>query len=68
MIPVTQSTFEKGDTMAEDKMYLVITLRKEVPDREAGKIVFDLVKLRMVDHPEVIITGHVTNHFSLEDD
>jgi len=50
-----------------EKMYLVITLRKEVPDREAGKAIFDTVKQKMADHPEVIISGHVTNHFNLEE-
>jgi len=52
--------------MPEDKMYLVITLRKEVPDRDAGKAIYDLVKERMGDRPDVDITGHVTNHFNLE--
>lgn len=50
-----------------DKMYLVITLRKEVPDRDAGKAIYDLVKQRIIDRPDVIIQGHVTNHFNLED-
>ncbi len=52
----------------ENKMYLVITLRKEVPDRDAGKAIFDLVKQRMEDRPDVIVTGHVTNHFVLEEE
>ncbi len=46
-----------------DKMYLIITLRKEIPDREAGKAIYDLVKERMADRPEVEIQGHVSNHF-----
>lgn len=49
-------------------MYLVITLRKEVPNREAGKAIFDLVRERLSDRPDVIITGHVTNHFDLENE
>jgi len=52
--------------MPEDKMYLVITLRKEVPDREAAKTIYDLVKQRMQDRPDVTITGHVSNHFDME--
>lgn len=48
-----------------DKMFLVITLRKEVPDRETGKAIHDLVKQRMADRPEVKVTGHITNHFDL---
>lgn len=52
--------------MPDDKMYLIITLRKEVPDRDAGKLIYDLVKQRMADRPDVEVTGHVTNHFDLE--
>ena len=46
-----------------NKMHVVITLRKEVPDREAGESIFELVKLRLADRPDIIVTGHVTNHF-----
>ena len=49
--------------MPDDKMYCVITLRKEVPDAAAGRVLYDLVKLRLVDHPEVDIKGQVANHF-----
>lgn len=49
-------------------MYLVITLRKEVPDREAGKVIYDLIKQKMADRPDVTITGHVTNHFDLDEE
>lgn len=51
-----------------DKMFLVITLRKEVPDRETGKAIYDLVRGRMIDRPDVDIQGHVTNHFDLNED
>jgi len=50
-----------------DKMYLIVTLRKEVPDRETGKAIYDLVKQRMEDRPDVTITGHVSNHFDLDE-
>ncbi|MBA7618971.1 hypothetical protein ES703_26303 [subsurface metagenome] len=50
-----------------DKMYLVITLRKEVPDRDTGKALYELVKERMVDHPDVEVHGLVSNHFDLEE-
>jgi len=56
----------KGEIMA-DKMYLIITLRKEVPDRETGKAIYDLVKQRMEDRPDVKIGGHVSNHFDLDE-
>ncbi len=49
-----------------DKMYLIITLRKEVPDREAGRAIYDLVKERLEDRPDVEIRGHVSNHFDLD--
>lgn len=45
-------------------MQLVITLRKDVLDRNHGKELFDLVKEKLEDHPEVTITGHITNHFT----
>ncbi|MBA7657289.1 hypothetical protein ES703_65224 [subsurface metagenome] len=51
-----------------DKMDLVITVRKEVPDRETGKTIFELVKERLADRPDVIVTGHVTNHFCLTEE
>jgi len=49
-----------------DKMYVVITLRKEVPDRETGRAVYDLVKTKLADRPDIEIHGHVTNHFDLD--
>ncbi len=50
-----------------DEMHLVITLRKEVPDRDTGKAIYDLVKERLADRPDITVTGHVTNHFDLEE-
>lgn len=49
-----------------DKMYLIITARKEVPDRETGRSIYDLVKQRLTDRPDITVTGHVTNHFDLD--
>lgn len=48
-------------------MQLVITLRKEVDTPSDGKVLADIVKKRLEDHPEVKITAHVTNHFELEE-
>lgn len=48
------------------QMYLVITLRKPVSDPDQGQQLFDLVKQRLQDRPDIDITGHVTNHFDLE--
>ncbi|MBA7701436.1 hypothetical protein ES703_110174 [subsurface metagenome] len=44
-------------------MKLVITLRKEVADRDEGELVFEAVKEKLSDRPDIKITGHVTNHF-----
>lgn len=49
-----------------EPMNLVITLRKDVPDRETGETIFNLVKERLNDRPDIIVTGHVTNHFDLD--
>lgn len=48
-------------------MYLVITLRKEIADPEEGLFIYNLVKERLSDHPEVGINGHITNHFDTEE-
>ena len=48
-------------------MQLVITLRKDVENRDAGEAIFDLVKRRLEDQPDVTVAGHVTNHFELEE-
>ena len=50
-----------------DKMYIVITLRRTVTDEQQGRTIYDLVKQRLADHPEVQVSGHVTNHLDLED-
>ena len=46
-----------------DKMYVTITLRKEVPDRDQARIIYDLVKAKLFDRPDVEITGHCSNHY-----
>ena len=51
-----------------DKMYVVITARKEVPDRETARTVYDLVKARLADREDVILKGHCTNHFDLDEE
>lgn len=44
-------------------MYLVVTIRKDVADRDEGEALYELVKQRLADRPNVKISGHVTNHF-----
>ncbi len=48
-----------------DTMLVVITLRKEVPDRDSARTIFDLVKQKMSDRPDIVVTGHCSNHFDL---
>ena len=48
-------------------MQLVITLRKEVADRDEGEQVFITVKQKLEDRPDIKVTGHVTNHFKTEE-
>lgn len=48
-------------------MQLIITLRKEVADRDEGERVYTMVKEKLADRPDVKVTGHVTNHFELEE-
>ncbi len=48
-----------------DKGYVIITARKEVEDRAAARTVFDLVKEKLADRPDIELTGHFSNHFDL---
>jgi len=50
-----------------DQMYLVITLRKSVTDAPEGRAIFDLVRQRLADRPEIIVTGQVANHFIIDE-
>lgn len=45
------------------QMRLVIILTKDVDDRDEGEHIYNLVKDRLADRPDVTIQGHVTNHF-----
>lgn len=50
-----------------DKMFLIVTLRKEVPDKFAAKDIVTIVKTKLADHPDVTITAHTTDHFGFEE-
>jgi hypothetical protein len=50
-----------------DKGFIIITVRKEVPDRDTARQIYDLVKQRLADRPDVKVTGHFSNHFDLEE-
>lgn len=44
-------------------MQLVITIRREVENRDQGKAIYNVVRERLEEHPDLKVTGHVTNHF-----
>lgn len=46
-------------------MSLVITVRKQVADRDQGELIFRLVEQKLADRPDLIVSGHITNHFEL---
>jgi len=50
-----------------DQMHIIITLRKKVPDRDTARVIYDLVKDRMADRPDVEVNGHCSNHFDMEE-
>lgn len=50
-----------------DKGYVVITARKECPDRDAARVIFDVIKTKLADRPDIEVTGHFSNHFDFED-
>jgi len=49
-----------------DQMKVIITLVKDVPDRDTGRAIYDLVKTKLADNPDVKVRGHITNHFDEE--
>jgi len=51
-----------------DKGYCIITARKEVPSREDARAIYDLVKGKFADRPDIVIAGHFSNHFDLGDE
>ena len=44
-------------------MELIITLRKEVADREEGEAIYEFVKQKLQEKPDIKVTGMVNNHF-----
>lgn len=43
---------------------LVITVRKEVADQQEAEEIYNTVKTRLEDKPELKLTGHCANHFA----
>lgn len=51
-----------------DKMFVIITARKEVADVTEARNVYDWIKQKLVDRPEVEVHGQASNHFDLDHD
>lgn len=49
-----------------DSAYLVVVLRKPVADEAQALILYDLVKSRLADQPDVEVSGHFTNRYDVE--
>lgn len=45
---------------------LIITIRKEVADQTEANVIYDIVKQKALEYPEVTISGHTSNHFAQE--
>ena len=45
-------------------MDLIITLRKEVETEEIAETIYNLVKTRMEDYPDVTITAHTSKRLT----
>ena len=48
-----------------DKMFLIGTLRREVPDKVTAKALVELVKSKLSDYPAIKVTAHTTDHFDI---
>ena len=46
-----------------DKIHVVISARKEVDTIEQGRALYDMVKQKLADHPEIKVSGTCQNHF-----
>jgi hypothetical protein len=49
-----------------DTMILVVTLRKAVENEEEGRALYELIKTKLANRPDVTITGILTDHLDLE--
>jgi len=48
-----------------DKMFLIVTLRREVPDKASAKTMVEIVKTKLADQPEVKVSSHTIDHFDV---
>jgi len=47
-------------------MHLIITLRRDVTDEDQAELLFAIVNQKLQDHPEITITGQVSQILELE--
>lgn len=50
-----------------DRLQLVVTLRKDVPNEATARTLLNLVKTRFEDQPEIIVTGHLSIHYDVQE-
>ncbi len=43
-----------------ERITLNITLRKEVPDYETAKTIYEAIKAKLTDQPDITMAGHVS--------
>lgn len=48
-----------------DDMYLIVTLRRKVPDKATAKNIVELLQTKLSDHPEITISAHTSDHFDI---
>lgn len=49
-----------------DKGYCIITARKEVENDAEARVLYDWVKAKLSEHPEVEVRGQFSNQFDLD--
>lgn len=52
--------------MPEKQFKLIVVLRKGTDTPEEAEALYNIVKQKLADHPEIEISGHVTNHYDDE--
>lgn len=45
------------------QMILTITIRKPVSDADQAQLIYDIVKQRLSDRPDLKLSGHCSNHY-----
>ena len=45
------------------QMYVIITLRKPIDDAAEGETVYNIIKQKLADRPDIEISGQCSNHY-----